>query len=130
VSRLESLLPHWQHISIFVHSDSAQVVNIGLLDNGEWAYRVSSSRSVCSLTRKWTIGSAMTRPATRRTHVERKIFMKLTDKTSIKLGGRSGVILTHGSFTASARQTPAAPADCMDLSAENDINSRGYNKVA
>lgn len=90
-------------------------------------YIMSSSYSVWSFTRIWIMGSAKTKPATRRTHVERnRLKYLLKDRsyegikaTSERFPLQSEITDTYGTPTASARQTPAAAADCNDLSVEN-----------
>jgi hypothetical protein len=62
------------------------------------------------------MGNENTSPATRSAHVDKNRFMYLESPSIKQVSTSYG---TYGTFMASARQTPAAPADCMDLSGNN-----------
>lgn len=53
------------------------ISNTGIDHHGIQTHRVSSSNSVVSLTRRYTIGAAKIMPATVKPHVDKKMFMYL-----------------------------------------------------
>lgn len=88
------------------------------IKNGLKIYGNSSSLSVWSLTRQKIIGSANRSPTTSRTQVDKKMLRNLISFSSIPKDQKKW---TNGSFTASARHMPAAPADWRDLSGNNKL---------
>jgi len=61
------------------------------------------------------MGNEKINPAIRSAHVDRKRFMYLKNPNQYATS-KLDACFTYGTFMASARQTPAAPADCIDLS--------------